>query len=198
MPVTVSKRAACASTRPAAAFATTSVCRASTGCPARLHGGQKPLAFDTLIGNTDRHSQNWGFLVDREEGQPPKHTLAPAFDNGSSLNFVIGDTHLRQRLRPGELDKLIVRGRHHYAWADADPDEARRHGRLARRFIESHAGAAVEMEAFATIPDAEVRDVVAECSAMGHFPVPFTADRAIFVQEQIIARRAVLRACLGG
>jgi hypothetical protein len=168
------------------------------GVPSAVAWWARTVAFDTLIGNTDRHSQNWGFLVDREEGQPPRHTLAPAFDNGSSLNFVIGDTHLPQRLGPGELDKLIVRGRHHYAWADADPDEARRHDRLARRFIESYAGAAVEMKAFTTIPDAEFRDVVAECSAMGQFPVPFTADRAIFVQEQIIARRAVLRACLGG
>ena len=171
----------------------------------RLHGVRsavawwaRTVAFDTLIGNTDRHSQNWGFLVDREEGLPPKHTLAPAFDNGSSLNFVIGDTHVLQRLRPGELDKLIARGRHHYTWADADSEEAGRHDRLARRFIESYPGAATDMEAFATISDVEVRDVVAECSSMNRFPVPFTDVRAIFAQEQIIARRAVLRACLGG
>ena len=171
----------------------------------RLHGVRnavawwgKTVAFDTLIGNTDRHSQNWGFLVDREEGQPPKHTLAPAFDNGSSLNFVIGDTHVPARLRPDELDKLILRGRHHYTWADADPDEVRGYDRLSRRFIEQHAGAAADILPLAALSDAQLRDVVAECSSFGDFPVPFTADRAIFVEKQIIARRALLRACLGG
>jgi hypothetical protein len=39
------------------------------------------LVFDTLIGNTDRHSQNWGMIIN----QKGEKKLAPAYDNSSSL-----------------------------------------------------------------------------------------------------------------
>jgi len=35
------------------------------------------LAFDALIGNTDRHSQNWGFLIDHTTAEPT-YSLAPS------------------------------------------------------------------------------------------------------------------------
>ena len=36
-----------------------------------------------LIGNTDRHNGNWGFLLDLESG---KVKFAPIYDCGSCLN----------------------------------------------------------------------------------------------------------------
>ena len=39
------------------------------------------VVFDILIGNTDRHSQNWG-IIGSNDG---KYVLAPAYDNSSSL-----------------------------------------------------------------------------------------------------------------
>ena len=41
------------------------------------------LAFDALIGGTDRHYYNWGILEDADSGNFLR--LAPAFDNGLSL-----------------------------------------------------------------------------------------------------------------
>lgn len=41
------------------------------------------LAFDALIGGTDRHYYNWGFLEKADNGKFLR--LAPAFDNGVSL-----------------------------------------------------------------------------------------------------------------
>ncbi len=38
------------------------------------------LAFDALIGNTDRHHENWAVLE-------PSHALAPSYDHGASLGF---------------------------------------------------------------------------------------------------------------
>jgi hypothetical protein len=42
------------------------------------------LIFDCLIGNTDRHHENWGIVVVREEDEATFH-LAPSFDHASSL-----------------------------------------------------------------------------------------------------------------
>lgn len=43
----------------------------------------KALLFDALIGNTDRHPENWGFLVHRS-GSDLHFAMAPVFDNGTS------------------------------------------------------------------------------------------------------------------
>jgi hypothetical protein len=43
------------------------------------------IVFDLLIGNTDRHHQNWGVLVKRVEGSARTLTLAPTYDHSSSL-----------------------------------------------------------------------------------------------------------------
>ncbi|RYG85650.1 MAG: hypothetical protein EON59_11765 [Alphaproteobacteria bacterium] len=48
-----------------------------------LHWG-RTFAFDALIGNTDRHQENWGLLWSNAGGQM-RVRFSPAFDNGTSL-----------------------------------------------------------------------------------------------------------------
>ena len=44
------------------------------------------LMLDTLIGNTDRHHQNWGIVTDTPQpGNPGVNYLAPTFDHASCL-----------------------------------------------------------------------------------------------------------------
>ena len=52
---------------------------------------------DALIGNFDRHGANWGFLK-----QHNKYTLAPVFDNGSSLFPQLVDDDLMERIMNSE------------------------------------------------------------------------------------------------
>jgi hypothetical protein len=54
------------------------------------------LLIDSLIGNTDRHHQNWAFMV-ISEPVPTKH-LAPSFDHGSSLGRNESDKNKLDRL----------------------------------------------------------------------------------------------------
>ena len=42
---------------------------------------------DALIGNTDRHFDNWGFIADKDDNL----SLAPVYDCGSSLNSLLAD-----------------------------------------------------------------------------------------------------------
>lgn len=43
------------------------------------------LAFDALIGNTDRHHENWGVVVTGGSDARAHFSLAPTFDHASSL-----------------------------------------------------------------------------------------------------------------
>ena len=53
------------------------------------------LALDLIIGNTDRHHENWGILV----GNGPKDAwLAPSFDHAASLGQILRDEERQRRL----------------------------------------------------------------------------------------------------
>lgn len=54
------------------------------------------LLLDALIGNSDRHGENWGFVV--RVGSPPRILLAPTFDHASSLGRNETDARRRGRL----------------------------------------------------------------------------------------------------
>lgn len=51
------------------------------------------LVLDALIGNTDRHEENWAVISGDGE-----RTLAPTFDHASSLGFLLPDENRQQRL----------------------------------------------------------------------------------------------------
>jgi hypothetical protein len=50
------------------------------------------LVLDALVGNTDRHQQNWAVI------QGSSRRLAPTFDHASSLGFLLDDQTRRDRL----------------------------------------------------------------------------------------------------
>ena len=51
------------------------------------------FAIDSLIGNTDRHNGNWGFLLDTKTN---KIEFAPIYDCGSCLNPMIDDDEIKK------------------------------------------------------------------------------------------------------
>jgi len=67
------------------------------------------LLFDAMIGNTDRHQDNWGII---RRGQV--YEMAPLFDNGRSLGFEL-DLQRAEHLihNDSKLEKYLMDGRHH-------------------------------------------------------------------------------------
>jgi hypothetical protein len=54
------------------------------------------LLLDAWIGNTDRHHENWGFMIDQPKGIP---YLAPTYDHASCLGRELQDSKRGKRLQ---------------------------------------------------------------------------------------------------
>ncbi len=97
----------------------------------------RTLLFDALIGNTDRHQDNWGVLSWRE-GSPSltRRRFAPAFDNGTSLAHELLEEKFSQWSN-AERDAYVSRGRHHLRWNETDQASAG-HFDLVARWIREY------------------------------------------------------------
>jgi len=60
--------------------------------------------IDSIIGNTDRHNGNWGFLLNNETGEIK---FSPIYDCGSCLNPMIEDIEL-EKINEVELKNLAL------------------------------------------------------------------------------------------
>lgn len=156
----------------------------------------RTVAFDTLIGNQDRHSENWGFLLYQIPGQRPRYELAPVFDNGSSFGCGVREGDLRTFLAPDRLASFIRKGRHHYDWLD-QPEKLDGHAGLCRSLATRHGSAVPAMAKIASISDAQIDQILQSCVVFD-YPVKFSPNRAEFVRAQIRARRESLAQHLVG
>jgi len=77
------------------------------------------LCFDALIGNTDRHQENWGVIWSQDED---KARFSPYFDNGTSLGHELFEKKIDMYMNDdGALLHYIDRGQHHMKWSLGDP-----------------------------------------------------------------------------
>ena len=60
--------------------------------------------IDSIIGNTDRHNGNWGFILNNKT---KKITFAPIYDCGSCLNPMLEDKEI-EKLNEAELKNLAI------------------------------------------------------------------------------------------
>lgn len=60
--------------------------------------------IDTLIGNTDRHNGNWGFLINTKTKTA---SFSPIYDNGSCLNPLLDDIDI-EKLNETEIKNLAI------------------------------------------------------------------------------------------
>ncbi|MDP3722763.1 MAG: HipA domain-containing protein [Candidatus Omnitrophota bacterium] len=69
------------------------------------------LVLDALIGNVDRHHQNWGILRRTRVDGSLEEMLAPSFDHASSLGRNTPPDERERRLHEGSIDAYARRGR---------------------------------------------------------------------------------------
>lgn len=69
------------------------------------------LTLDALIGNTDRHHENWGVLRRMRADGSLEETLAPSFDHASSLGRELLPDQREHHLREKSVETYARRGR---------------------------------------------------------------------------------------
>ena len=62
------------------------------------------FVIDSLIGNTDRHNGNWGFLLNKNTG---KVKISPIYDCGSALNPMLEEEEI-EKINETELKNLAI------------------------------------------------------------------------------------------
>ncbi|HEX2094562.1 MAG TPA: hypothetical protein VHG28_19310 [Longimicrobiaceae bacterium] len=62
------------------------------------------LLLDALIGNTDRHHENWALIEQTGPGSAPVRWLAPTHDHGSSLGRNVPDARREYQLTTKDLN----------------------------------------------------------------------------------------------
>jgi hypothetical protein len=89
-----------------------------------LENWVKILTFDALIGNTDRHPDNWGIILENfdlvlQSSDVEKLTsrMAPAFDNGTSMGYEQLEKALYKFKQQAYLQKYVNKGKPHLKWS---------------------------------------------------------------------------------
>lgn len=146
------------------------------------------LAFDAIIGNTDRHQENWG-LVWNEKNTSAR--FSPFFDNGTSLGHELFPEKFKLLCSDSNrLHAYINRGKHHMRWHAESPerlglidgviDYCKQHPSLIEHLIELISWSELEFQRL--------------LEALTYFDVklPLTKERAEFIFKLTIQRRYAL------
>ncbi|HAS55138.1 MAG TPA: hypothetical protein DCS42_13980 [Nitrospiraceae bacterium] len=80
----------------------------------------KVLTFDALIGNTDRHQDNWGILWKGSADRRGCVSFSPAFDNGTAMGGEIVEKNFVKFNDSAYVMHYINKGTHHMKWDSRD------------------------------------------------------------------------------
>lgn len=152
--------------------------------------------FDALIGNTDRHQDNWG-IIWRDDVTPNRRrgVYAPAFDNGTSLGYNFVDDLLPKLCTAPRISRYVERGRHHIRWSRGDEHPCG-HVDLVRRWLKAFPATQPAMRRCLELDTGQLRAAIEEL--LRHdIPLPLTEYRFNFVLAAIEYRLQRLTAAVG-
>lgn len=153
------------------------------------------LVFDALIGNTDRHQENWGYCLYDEDKGKLKVRLTPAFDNGTSFGHEILEKKITTKFHSDDaLKKYILKGKHHIRWK---MDEAKAgHIEFIERMTELSPAFGDHVK---SILDFDLNDIqtILEDVAKINGPIQLSPVRVEFMLRLITTRRKLMLKSLG-
>lgn len=152
------------------------------------------LLFDALIGNTDRHQDNWG-LIFYAVGEDMKCKLSPLFDNGTSMGcerFIVNVENWTDH----EVDRYVNKGTHCLQWScEKNAPEIRGHFDLLKRSLEEWPEMKEAMRAKLNFSQNSLEAALGDLCQIGA-PVPLSAGRMKFMLRLIKHRHSHLMALL--
>jgi hypothetical protein len=92
------------------------------------------LLLDAVIGNSDRHQDNWSIV----QSPPNLIRLAPSYDHGSSLGRDISEETLEARMADEDLNRYVANGRSRVGWREGAKTRHLRHLDLLQHVAVDH------------------------------------------------------------
>ncbi|SRR5579883_687963 len=139
----------------------------------------KTFIFDALIGNTDRHQDNWGIIENPPTGEM---RISPVFDNGTSMGHEISPTKFDSYTDASQLEKYLNRGWHHMKWKLSDTAQAG-HIELLKKFINKYPETRQLMVTCLKMVNYETLKTILDNLVEFDVPVRLSKERANFMLE---------------
>lgn len=163
----------------------------------------KMLLFDALIGNTDRHQNNWGVVIththeDKDSpGVVKEVRLSPAFDNGTSMGYELPESKFITFNNEKRLEKYVLTGTHQLRWKLDDPKKAG-HAEMLLKFINSYPDTHQMMLECLYKVNSVVFEEILDRLVTVNVQIKLTEPRAIFMLKLINYRHQQLLKILQG
>lgn len=156
----------------------------------------KIIAFDALIGNSDRHQDNWGIVYRRNKNGGYSEKIAPAFDNGASMGREIREEAFDELIKAENLKKYVKNGKPHMKWMlEQDYKTRDNHEGLLKRIIQQYPQLKQTILSCFEFSQAQISGIL-EGLVKFQIDYPLTEKRANFMLHLINYRRNYLLSIL--
>ena len=146
------------------------------------------LCFDALIGNTDRHQENWKVIWNGDEGSA---RLSPFFDNGTSLGHELFPKKFTKCINdPNMLAAYVRRGCHQMKWHRNDEKRLPLIEGVSR-FCRKYPYVITQLIDNLSWEEESLHKSLSDLTAF-EIESPLTAERAEFVYKLTCYRRQLL------
>jgi hypothetical protein len=166
------------------------------------------LAFDTIIGNTDRHQDNWGLVFHNASlvmMKPSKAELvvqvrpSPAFDNGTALGHEILEQNFAKFDDEAYLQRYLTnpaKARHHMKWS-LDEKEPMNFYQFMKRFVTEYPQTRERVQKIMNFSQSELEEKLYPLAELIDDPVcRLTEARLAFTIRLMMKRRELLQRAL--
>lgn len=160
------------------------------------------LTFDTLIGNTDRHQENWGLVLKDARLNPKSRDnlyLSPAFDNGTALGYEILEDNIHKYDDTSRLERYLTNrhARHHMKWS-LNQDQDIRFYEFVKKFTVEFPETMAIMAKCLDFTYQQVEDALSPLvGAVSNAEYKLTSKRLEFILKLIFGRKRILEETLG-
>jgi hypothetical protein len=148
------------------------------------------LLFDALIGNTDRHQDNWGIIIKRGHrdksslGVIEEIRLSPAFDNGTSMGYELPAEKFKIFNEEKSLESYVNRGTHQLRWK-LDDIKKSGHSEMLLMLVDSYPETRqIMLQCLENVNYQIFENILHELTKLD-VPIKLTPERAAFMLKLI-------------